>query len=260
LPSSTAQPKIRVRRQPGVCYQIAARTVVPTLRGLTRRDWRGTENLPPEGGVIVVTNHLSYFDPLVIGHFLHDNGRRPRFLAKASLFDIPVVGRFLRSAGQIPVHREKRTAGDALREACAAIDHGECVVVYPEGTITRDPALWPMIGKTGAVRMALRTGCEIVPVAQWGAQDVLMPYAKVPRLLPRKTMRMAAGPAVDLSAFRTHDPTPSLLKQATGVVMAALTKLVGDLRGEKPPTSAFDPSKADVPSMGNPFKKSRGRT
>jgi 1-acyl-sn-glycerol-3-phosphate acyltransferase len=259
LPSSTAQPEIRLGRQPGACYQIAARTLVPTLRAMTRRDWRGVENLPPEGGVIIVTNHLSYFDPLAIGHFLHDSGRRPRFLAKASLFDIPVVGRFLRSAGQIPVHREKRTAGDALREACSAIDQGACVVVYPEGTITRDPALWPMVGKTGAVRMALRTGCEIVPVAQWGAQDVLMPYAKLPRILPRKTMRMAAGPAVDLSAFRTGDATPSLLKQATGVVMAALTRLLCDLRSESPPASPFDPGKSDVPSMGNPFKKSRRR-
>ncbi len=259
MQSSTAHPEIALGSKAGVCYQVAARTVVPSMRVLTKRDWRGTENLPPHGGVIVVTNHLSYFDPLAIGQFLHENGRRPRFLAKASLFDIPVVGRFLRSAGQIPVHREKRTAGDALREACGAIDQGACVVVYPEGTITRDPALWPMVGKTGAVRIALRTGCEIVPVAQWGAQDVLLPYAKLPRILPRKTMRMAAGPAIDLSAFRAGEATPSLLKQATGVVMAALTKLLGDLRGEKPPTALFDPSRSDVPSMGNPFKKARRR-
>jgi hypothetical protein len=78
-------------------------------------------------------------------------------------------------------------------------------------------------------------------------------------LLPRKTMRMAAGPAVDLSAFR-HDPaTPSLLKKATTVVMDAVTNLLGDLRGEEPPSQLFDPSKADLPSMGNPFKKRRQR-
>ncbi|HZC26954.1 MAG TPA: lysophospholipid acyltransferase family protein [Actinopolymorphaceae bacterium] len=243
----------------GVCYGVAAAAVVPSMVALTKRDWRGRENVPSQGGVVVVTNHLSYFDPVAIGHFLHALGRPPRFLAKASLFDIPVVGKFLRSAGQIPVHREKRTAVDALHEACLAIDKGECVVVYPEGTITRDPRLWPMIGKTGAVRLALRTGCEIVPVAQWGAQDVLLPYAKLPRLLPRKTMKMAAGPAVDLSAFRGSDTTPSLLKKATTVVMDAITGLLGELRGEEPPAQLFDPTKADLPSMGNPFKKRRQR-
>ena len=249
LPNSATLPRT------GLCYDLAAGVVAPVMKALTKRDWQGTENLPARGGVIVVTNHMSYFDPLAIGHFLHANGRAPRYLAKSSLFDIPVVGPFLRSAGQIPVHREKRTAGDALAAACLAIGEGECVVVYPEGTITRDRQLWPMVGKTGAVRIALRTGCEIVPIGQWGAQDVLLPYAKLPRLLPRKTMRIKAGRPVDLSAFRGVDPTPSLLKKATTAVMDALTGLVGDLRGERPPSAAFDPGKTDMPTIGNPYKR-----
>ncbi len=249
LPTTTPTPPT------GFCYDLAAGLLLPLMRVATRRDWTGTENLPDRGGFIVVTNHLSYFDPLALGHFLHANGRPPRFLAKSSLFDIPLVGPFLRSAGQIPVHREKRTAGDALKEACLAIDRGECVVVYPEGTITRDQRLWPMIGKTGAVRIALRTGCRIIPVAQWGAQEVLMPYAKLPRLLPRKTMRIAVGDPVDLSAFEGVEATPSLLKKATVIVMSAITQLVGGLRGEQPPPEPFDPSKTDIPTIGNPFKR-----
>ncbi|MEQ4204606.1 lysophospholipid acyltransferase family protein [Actinopolymorpha sp. B17G11] len=254
-PPQTPSPKTLPSPKTGFCYDLAAAAVVPFMRTLTRREWRGTEHIPAKGGIVAVTNHLSYFDPIAIGHFLHTSGRPPRFLAKASLFNIPVVGKFLRSAGQIPVHREKRTAGDALAEACSAIDEGECVVVYPEGTITRDPSLWPMVGKTGAVRIALRTGCEIVPIAQWGAQDVLLPYAKFPRLLPRKTMRMAAGPPVDLSAFRGDQATPSLLKKATVVVMDAITALLAELRGQEAPNDPFDPSKFDVPSIGNPYKK-----
>ncbi len=242
----------------GLCYDIAAAVLRPALQVLTKRDWRGVEHIPAEGGVIVVSNHLSYFDPLAIAHFLHDAGRAPRFLAKSSLFEIPLVGPFLRSAGQIPVRRESRTAGDALREACEAItERGECVVVYPEGTITRDPNLWPMVGKTGAVRTALRTGCEIVPVAQWGAQDVLMPYAKLPKLLPRKTMRIVAGPPIDLSAFRGQEMTPSMLKKATALVMGTLTAMVAGLRGETPPAEPFDPSKANLPTTGNPRKRRR---
>jgi 1-acyl-sn-glycerol-3-phosphate acyltransferase len=254
-PQTKTSPKISQAPKAGVCYDLAAAAVIPFMRTLTRREWRGSEHIPAKGGIVAVTNHVSYFDPVAVGHFLHNAGRPPRFLAKASLFNLPVVGRFLRSAGQIPVHREKRTAGDALAEACAAIDQGECVVVYPEGTITRDPALWPMVGKTGAVRIALRTGCDIVPIAQWGAQDVLLPYAKLPRLLPRKIMRMAAGPPVDLSAFRSDQATPSLLKKATVVVMDAITTLLGELRGQEPPNDRFDPSKFDVPSIGNPYKK-----
>lgn len=239
----------------GRCYDIAAAALRPAMAALTKRDWRGAENLPREGGFIAVTNHLSYFDPVAVGLFIHDQGRAARFLAKASLFGIPLVGRFLRSAGQIPVHREKRTAGDALDEACLAIDRGECVVVYPEGTITRDPQLWPMVGKTGAIRIALRTGCEIVPIAQWGAHEVLMPYAKFPRLLPRKTMRMLAGPAIDLSAYRGLRPTPTVLKKATGELMETLTRLVATLRSELPPAVRFDPGKMDLPTIGNPYKK-----
>jgi 1-acyl-sn-glycerol-3-phosphate acyltransferase len=254
-PHTQSPPKSAQAPKAGVCYGLAAAAVIPFMHALTRREWRGAEHIPAKGGMIAVTNHVSYFDPVALGHFLHNAGRPPRFLAKASLFNIPVVGRILRSAGQIPVHREKRTAGDALAEACAAIDQGECVVVYPEGTITRDPTLWPMVGKTGAVRIALRTGCDIVPIAQWGAQDVLLPYAKVPRLLPRKTMRMSAGPPVDLSAFRDDQPTPSLLKKATVVVMDAITSLLAELRGQEAPNDRFDPSKFDVPSIGNPYKK-----
>ena len=58
---------------------------------------------------------------------------------------------------------------------------GECVVVYPEGTLTRDPDLWPMTGKSGAARIALETGCPVIPVGQWGAQELLPPYAKQAR-------------------------------------------------------------------------------
>lgn len=82
-----------------------------------------------------------------------------------------------------------------------------------------------------------------------------MPYAKVPRLLPRKTMRVMAGPPVDLSAFRSEAPTPSVLKKATIVVIEALTALLAELRGEEPPAERFDLGKANLPSTGNPYKK-----
>ena len=76
---------------------------------------------------------------------------------------------------------------------------GECVVVYAEGTLTRDPDLWPMAGKTGAARIALATGCPVLPMAAWGPQDLLAPYGKRPHLLGRATMQVTVGPPVDLA-------------------------------------------------------------
>ena len=113
------------------------------------------------------------------------------------MFKLPIAGRIITSAGQIPVYRDSAQAADAFRDAVAAVEKGECVGVYPEGTITRDPELWPMTGKTGAARIALMTGCPVIPIANWGAQEVFASYTADLRfrLLPRKTMRVTGREA-----------------------------------------------------------------
>jgi 1-acyl-sn-glycerol-3-phosphate acyltransferase len=221
---------------------------------LTRRDWRGQENLPATGGCVVVTNHISHFDPLTFAHFVNDAGRAPRFLGKASVFEVPFVGSILRNAGQIPVYRESRDATAAFRAAVAAVEDGECVAIYPEATLTRDPDLWPMSGKTGAARVALETGCPVVPIAQWGAHELLRPYAKVPHLLPRKTMHVWAGPPVDLVDLRGKEMTASLLRDASERIIDAVTALLGDIRGEDAPEERFDPRRHNLPRTGNPHR------
>jgi 1-acyl-sn-glycerol-3-phosphate acyltransferase len=127
----------------------------PPLMVLTRRDWAGAENLPASGGCVVAVNHVSEVDPMPLAHFLYDNGRIPRFLGKAEVFKVPIAGWILTSAGQIPVYRQTSDAAQAFSAAAAAVEKGECVVVYPEGTISRDPSMWPMVGKSGAARIAL---------------------------------------------------------------------------------------------------------
>jgi len=241
----TAQPDPGTRRpRTGFWFGLVVAIVKPTLMVLTKRDWRGAENLPKTGGIVVVANHVSHFDPVVLGHYLYDNGRIPRLLGKASLFEIPVFGRIIRNAGQIPVYRGSTDAAKAFGAAVEAIERGECVVFYPEGTITRDPAQWPMTGKTGAARVALMTGCPVIPVAQWGPQEVYAPYGHKVRLLPRKTMHLAAGKPVDLSAFHGKPVTPGLLQQATTVLMNAVAAELGPLRGETPPQELYDVRKA----------------
>ena len=115
---------------------------------------------------------------------------------------------------QIPVQRESAQSKDALIAAARAIKEGRAVVIYPEGTITRDPDLWPMRGKTGAARLAFTTGCRVVPIGQWGAQELMPGRApSFPRLLPRKTLRVAAGdpiPLNDLHEKPSHTARASL--------------------------------------------------
>lgn len=226
----------RRRWRLGWGFRLAVFVLWPFMQGLTKRDWQGTEHLnDDEGGIIVAANHMSWFDPLVIAHILWENDRPPRFLAKESVFRVPFVGSVIRSAGQVPVYRESAIAVEALRDAIAAVERGECVVIYPEGTLTRDLALWPMRGKTGAARVALATGRPLIPLAQWGAQEVLPPYAKWMRLLPRKTMQVRVGPPVDLRDLAGAPLDADTLRVATDRLMDAITALLAEIRQEEPP-------------------------
>ncbi|GLW06092.1 1-acyl-sn-glycerol-3-phosphate acyltransferase [Microtetraspora sp. NBRC 13810] len=213
----------------------------------TRRDWRGSEHLPRTGGVIVATNHLSWTDPVLVSHFLFDNGRWPVFLAKSGVFGVPVVGKIIAWLRTIPVYRGTGDAARSLSAAEEALRGGACVVFYPEGTCTRDPDLWPMTGKTGVARLALATGAPVIPVAHWGAQ-VLLPYgSKKPRLFPRTTFRLLAGPPVDLSRYAGRSPDGDVLHEATADIMAAITVQLGELRGKQPPARPFDSESGQAP-------------
>src|SRR6476661_6456660 len=191
------------------------------LLATTKRTWDGGENIPATGGCIVVFNHISHVDPLTAAHIVYDHGRLPRYLAKSGLFKNKALGFFLRDARQIPVERLRRNAAGAFDAAVAAIRQGECVVVYPEGTLTRDPDGWPMTGKSGAARIALATGCPVIPVGQWGAQELLAPYAKRPDLFPRKLITMKVGDPVDLADL-VGDQSSAAVSQATARIMAAV--------------------------------------
>lgn len=240
----------------GVDRSLAYRAAVALVGrpvGLTVRHERaGAENFPRTGGFIVAANHLSHADPVLMGLFLHDCGLSPRFLGKAELFGVPGMGEVLRRAGQIPVHRGTGLAGHAFVEAVQAVKAGECVVVYPEGTLTRDPQLWPMRGRPGVARIALETGAPVIPVAQWGPQQLLPPYAALPRLIPRPTIHMLAGPAVDLERFRGRPVEHTMLVEATEAIMARITEQLETLRGSAAPAVPFDPRGQGVPTTGNP--------
>src|ERR1700744_4778177 len=223
----------------------------PLMTVLVRNKWEGQENIPKTGPVIIAPNHMSYLDWGTDAVFFHGAGRYPTFMIKASAFKVPFIGKMLYGCGQIPVTRGAKDAALSLKQAEEALSEGAAVIIYPEGTATRDPNLWPMVAKTGVARLALATGAPVIPVGQWGAQHILPYGSKKPKLFPRKTVWMKAGPPVDLSAYAGQRLGASTLRAATADIMADITALLAEIRQETPPDAVWDPAVgARVPLAG----------
>ena len=223
------------RRRLGFWRRFAVATVKPTMWMLTRRAWSGMEHIPAAGGVIIVVNHISHADPLTVAHYIYDAGRWPSFLAKASLFGVPVLGYLLRANHQIPVRRGTSDAVKALEAARTGVRDGEAVVIYPEGTTTREPDLWPMRGKTGAARLWLDTRAPMIPIVMWGPERIYDPRTSRLRLLPRADVTVVAGAPIDLSAWDDAEPTAQALNEITDHIMLHLRDMLVEIRGGTPP-------------------------
>ena len=151
------------------------------------------------------------------------------------------MGLALRRTNQIPVNRGDRAeVGRSLEVAATVLDDGGAIVIYPEGTLSRDPDYWPMRAKTGAARLALTTGAPVIPVTHWGVQDFLAPYGKRPKLLPRQKYTLQVGEEVNLDDLRSQPMSRTVLTEATQRIEAALTDGVAQLRGETPPAQIWD--------------------
>jgi 1-acyl-sn-glycerol-3-phosphate acyltransferase len=210
------------------------------VSALFRLRYRNIEQLPQQGPMIIVTNHVSHIDPFLVSKFVLDAARTPRFLAKESIFDVPVVGWGMRIMGHIPVKRGSTDARQSLAAAVAALENGGVIVLHPEGTVTRDPEGWPMAGKTGAARLAtLVPDVRVIPLAQWGVQVQFDLYKKKVKLIPRPRHTISVGAPIDLSAFRDRKPTVKVLHEMTDVIMRRLRDDVADLRGLPAPTGAL---------------------
>nr|WP_260465086.1 lysophospholipid acyltransferase family protein [Arachnia propionica] len=235
--------KVANREPAPGAYRFLARLVHAVMGALVRRTWRGRENIPA-GGCLIVPNHISNFDVLVVGEYLIWNGRWPRFLGKAEIWRVPLVGWFARQCRQIPVLRNTAKAKDSLVHARAALRQGDCVAIYPEGTITADPDGWPMVGRLGAARLALATGVPVIPVGQTGADAILGGKTLQPWKLfsvRRRPVSVLAGAPVDLSDLPVSDePTREDLEEATARIMDAVVALVAELRGEPAPVDRWD--------------------
>ena len=225
-------------------YRTLVRIVRLFAPVLTKRHWSGRDKIPSDGGVLLVANHISNYDVLVIGEFLIWSGRWPRFLGKSEIFTAPVLGWVARQCQQIPVLRNTKDAKNSLIFAKQALERGSMVAVYPEGTITKDPDGWPMTGRRGAAQLALTTNVPVVPVGQKGAEGVLggavINWRKL-FSLRRRPVHVLAGDPIDLDRFRTGgEPTPEVLDAATTAIMDAILVLVEELRGQPAPEGRWD--------------------
>jgi 1-acyl-sn-glycerol-3-phosphate acyltransferase len=232
----------------GFWIRLCVVLIYPLAGLLYRIRWRGLDRVPAEHGVILALNHISHIDTLLMARMVWQSGRVPRFMIKAGLFHKPVTGPIFRGSKQIPVYRGTNDAAQSLGEAVAALERGEAIVIYPEGTITRDPAKWPMQGKTGIARLALLCpDVPVIPIGQWGAQQ--RPFTPL-RLVRRPTSLVSVGKPVDLSRFRGAEPSAGTLREMTDTIMAAVRDEVAELRGETAPQDFFKPTRSYVDGPG----------
>jgi 1-acyl-sn-glycerol-3-phosphate acyltransferase len=224
---------------------------------LFRVRWHHLSRIPPPeaGAALIAINHLSAIDTTWMGQLVWDAGRHPHFLVKAEAFGWPLIGRALRGAGQIPVHRGTVDAASSLDEAAAALSRGDAVVIYPEGTVTKDPDHWPMRGRTGIARLVLsHPDVPVLPVGQWGAQH--RPEEPWWRKLRRRRVEACVGEPLDFSGYRDRQPSGDVLREITDRIMSAIVAEVAGLRGETPPPRA-DWDQPDGPPTAVPRRRSR---
>lgn len=197
----------------------------------------------PAGPIIVISNHTSYADGVLLALACRRMGRSLRLLATSGVFGAPLLGTVARKLGFIKVNRGAADAAASLDEAEQALAAGEAVGVFPEGRLTRDPMMWPERAKTGAVRLALRTGAPIVPVAMVGAHRVVGRHKVLPTLLlnviRRPKVDTRVGAPIDVRSLMNigpqTQPTVDEVRLAADAVMGRLVAVVAELRNERPP-------------------------
>ena len=224
-----------VRSQKRVAF-LAASSAFALMRTASKMKVEGSSHLPPKGqGVIVAAYHANHLDPILVGLAVWRNGRVPHFLAKSTLFKGP-LGVILKGLGQIPVLRASAQAGDSLDYAKEALAKGQTVVIYPEGTLTKDEAFWPQHFKSGTARLALETGAPIIPAAHWGLNEVYPRGAKLPKLRPlTNTMTVRFGPSLDYHDLWDHKDEKRSKTLLTKRLTNTIAEMVADLSGRELP-------------------------
>lgn len=226
----------------------------PLTHLVGRRRFVGAHRIPDTGAALLVANHISHIDPIFDVVFVRETGRLPHVLAKASLWKIPLIGRVLTATQQIPVERGNGAGQKALAAATDVLDAGGVVVIYPEGTVTKDPDMWPMRPRAGVAALALAGDFPVIPVAHWGSNHVYTSYGEGRRFKPwpRKDVHVVTGDPIDLSAWRGKPIDNRAIRDVSFLIMEKVQEMVAELRGEEAPASLFNPKTAGRNSAASP--------
>ena len=208
-----------------------------------RRISSGEEKIPESGAAIVIAPHLCEFDSMIAPELVTRAGRMPRIFAKSSLWKVPVVKQAFNSGKLIPVERDSANAAKSIDIAREALDHGDIVFIFPEGTTSKDPDSWPMSTKTGAARLALISGAPVIPIMQDGAQFLSKKRTDLswyPKYHSGKkvVVRLKVHDPIDFSNVFTgkvDNPTPLQIDEVNSIIEQTLTQIVEESREAKAP-------------------------
>ncbi|MBI2705665.1 MAG: 1-acyl-sn-glycerol-3-phosphate acyltransferase [Actinobacteria bacterium] len=209
------------KREAGQLYHVAKAFLRPLFSFSFRLDVHGLGNVPAAGGAIMAPNHISVIDSFVLQAVLP---RRITYVGKAEYMDDWKTKHLFPALGMIPIDRGGGSKSEgALIAASRVLDRGELFGIYPEGTRSRDAKLHK--GHTGVARLALRTGCPIVPVGIQGTLEIQPPQAKAPK--PFTYARIKIGRPIDVRRYEDRASDRLLLRQITDEVMYEIRELSG---------------------------------
>ncbi|MCA1227662.1 1-acyl-sn-glycerol-3-phosphate acyltransferase [Saccharopolyspora sp. 6M] len=251
-PASLKRPRKHTKERPPTAMgrfwlRLAAIVFYPLTALLSRVRVHGLANVPATGPALLVLNHVSHLDPIYDAVTVHRAARIPRFMAKNTLWNVPVLRNVLTGVEQIPVFRQTADARKSLEAAHGSLEDGKIVIIYPDGTVTRDPDGWPMTPKAGVARLALEHDVPIVPAARWGTRDIYDHYAKKFRPFPRKTVHVRIGEPLDLGEYRGRAADPQVLREISELAMGRVRDLLGEIREEQPPAGFYSPVRRREP-------------
>lgn len=229
----------------------------PLTRLLARRRYVGAYRIPEHGAALIVANHISHVDPIFDVVYVRETGRMPHVLAKASLWKIPLIGKILTHTQQIPVERGNGAGQKALAAATEVLNSGGVVVIYPEGTVTKDPDGWPMRPRAGVAALALSGEFPVIPVVHWGTNHVYRSYGAGRKFtpLPRKDVHVVAGEPIDLSQWRGQPIDNRAIRDVSFLIMERIRDMLADLRGQDAPEALFNPKAHRPTEPSGPVEK-----
>ncbi len=235
---------IRFLDKPEGVIKVAGRELQDWLRPLSRPGadplativMEGVENIPAEGGAVLVFNHRSYYDSSAVSYVLGASGRNARFLGKKEVFDVPVAGLVAKAMGGIRVDRGTGS-DEPLDRAIDALQGGDIIALAPQGTIPRGPAFFDtdLVGRWGAARLAIAAGVPVIPVALWGTEKVWPRSSRVPTV----TMPGRHKPVVTVTVGAPFKITGKDPDKVTKTIMSKLVALLPpEARVKRTPTDA----------------------